>query len=131
MGPDPPGGAVPEQSSAQGCVTAHWEAAEEAGGGSWGYPPLVAAIAEADFEEIGDYVMRRHNTVAQYVVTRPILDLFEWSVWRPGVWVSWRWWEQEVLYLEGAKARAAAESDGEEAQCEEEGTAQDETTGQE
>ena len=51
--------------------------------------------------------------VAQYIVTRPILDLCERSAWRPGAWVSWRWWEQDGLYLEGAKKRAEAESEGE------------------
>ena len=59
--------------------------------GSWKYPPLVAAMAEADFEEIGVYVTRIQNTVAQYIATRPIMDLCEWYVWRPVAWVSLRW----------------------------------------
>ena len=41
VGPDPPDGAGPEQLPAQGRATAHQEAAEEAGGGSWDYPLLV------------------------------------------------------------------------------------------
>ena len=49
--------------------------------------------------------MRRQNTVAQYIVTRPILYLCEWSIWRPGVRVSWRWWEQAGIELEGTKKR--------------------------
>ena len=56
--------------------------------------------------------------VAQYIVTRPILDLCERSDRRPGAWVSRRWWEQDILDLEGTKERAAVESDGEEAQSE-------------
>ena len=71
-------------------------------------------MVEAGLEGIGTYVTRRQNTVAQYIVTRPILDLCERSARRPGTWVSWRWWEQDGLYLEGAKKRAAAESDKEE-----------------
>ena len=68
---------------------------------------------------------------AQYIATRPILDLCERSVRRPGVLVSQRWWEQDGLDLEGAKKRAeaAAESDGEEAICEEEGMSLETTTG--
>ena len=31
--------------------------------------------------------------------------------------MSWRWWEQEGLDLEGVKERAAAESGGEEERC--------------
>ena len=44
---------------------------------------------------------------AQYIATRPILDLCQRSARRPGARVSWRWWEQAVIDLEGAKKRAA------------------------
>ena len=77
----------------------------------------------------GVYLTRRQNKVAQYIGTQPILDLCERSVWRPGAWVSLQWWEQEGLNLEGAKERAAAESDREEAKYGE-GSAQEETPGQ-
>ena len=96
--------------------------------GRWDYPLLTAAMLEAGFEDIGVYVMRRWNMVAQYIATRPIMYLCERSVRRPGAWVSWRWWEKEGLDLEGAKERAAAESDGEEVQGKE-GTAQEDTKG--
>ena len=42
-----------------------------------GYPLLAAAMEEANFEEIGVYIKKKQNTVAQYIVTRPILDLCE------------------------------------------------------
>ena len=32
-------------------------------------------MQEAGLEEIGEYVPKRHNTVVQYIATRPILDL--------------------------------------------------------
>ena len=41
--------------------------------------------------------------------------------------MSWWWWEQEGLDLDGTKERAAADSDGEEVQYRE-GAAQEETT---
>ena len=88
-------------------------------------------MVEAGFEGIGAYVTRRQDIVAQYIVTRPILDLCERFSWRPGAWVSRRWWEQDGLYLEGSKKRAAVESDGEEAISEEEGMPLETTTGQE
>ena len=47
------------------------------GGRGWKYPLLAAAIEEAGFKEIGFYITRRQNTVAQYIVTQPILDLCE------------------------------------------------------
>ena len=76
---------------------------------------------EAVFEGIRTYVTRRQNTVAQYIVARPILDLYERSDWRLGAWVYQQWWEQDSLYLEGVKKRAAKELDGEETISEEEG----------
>ena len=88
-------------------------------------------MVEAGFEGIGTYVTRRQNTVAQYIETQPILDLCERSDWRPGTWVSRRWWEQGSLDLEGLKKRAAAESDGEEAISEDEGMNLETTTGRE
>ena len=65
-------------------------------------------MLEAGFEEIRKYIMRRQNTVAQYIATQPILDLCEWSARRPGARMSRRWWEQAELDLEGAWKRAAA-----------------------
>ena len=78
-------------------------------------------MVEAGFERIGTYVTRRQNTVAQYIATRPILDLCERSAWRRGVWVFCRWQRHDGLYLEGKKKRAAAEPDREEAIIKEEG----------
>ena len=49
----------------------------------------------------------RQNTVARYIATQPIMELCEHSTWRPGARVSWRWWEQAGIDLEGAKNRAA------------------------
>ena len=54
------------------------------GEGSWEYPLLAVEMAGAGFEEIGVYVTRRQNTIAQYIETRPIMDPCEKYVWRPG-----------------------------------------------
>ena len=78
------------------------------GEGRWEYPPLVAATEEAGFEEIGVYITRRQNMVAQYIAIRPILNLCKRYVQRPGTWVSRRWWEQEGIDLEGVRERASA-----------------------
>ena len=67
------------------------------------------AMQETGFEEIGGYVLKRQNTVVQYIVTRQILDLCEETVRMPGMWVGKRWWEQEGLDLAGAMAAAAEE----------------------
>ena len=51
-------------------------------------------MQEAGFEGIQKAVIRRKNMVAQYIVTRPILDLCERSTQRVGARVSRRWWDQ-------------------------------------
>ena len=71
--------------------------------------------------------------VAQYIATRPILDLCKRPARRPGARVSRRWLEQDGLDLEGPKKRAevALESDGEETIGKEEVTALETTMGRE
>ena len=83
-------------------------------------------MAEAGFKEIGVYVTRRQNTVTKYIATRPIMDLCEQSVWRPGAWVYRRWQEKEGLELEEARDWAAAATDRDEEKSGEE-AAQEET----
>ena len=68
--------------------------------GGWVYPPLVDAMAEAGLQEVETYVSRRQNTMAQYIVTRPIMELHLAVKQRPGPRVAIRWWEQEGLDLE-------------------------------
>ena len=58
--------------------------------GSWYYPPLEEALGEAGMEGIRKSVTRTQNTFAQYIVTRPILDLCERATWRPGARISQR-----------------------------------------
>ena len=48
-------------------------------------------MEEAGFEEIGAYILKRQNTVLKYIAMRPILDLCEKTVQRPGAWVDWIW----------------------------------------
>ena len=57
-------------------------------------------MREAGFGGILKAITRRHNTVAQYILTRPILDLYERATHRLGTMVSQRWWNQEGIDLE-------------------------------
>ena len=51
--------------------------------GIWEYPPFGDVMKVAGIEEIYSYISRRQNTVAQYIATHPILDLFLDKVRRP------------------------------------------------
>ena len=50
-------------------------------------------MQEAGFEEMEEYVPKSQNTVAQYIMMRPILDLCKDRVQMRGRWVAKRWWE--------------------------------------
>ena len=43
--------------------------------GTWVYPLIGEALAKVGLDEIGVYITRHQNTVAQYIVIRPIVDL--------------------------------------------------------
>ena len=75
--------------------------------GIWEYPPLAGALREAGMVGIRISITRRQNNVAQYIVTRPILDLCDQATRRPGALVSQRWWEQAGIDLEMARKQAA------------------------
>ena len=76
-------------------------------GGSWAYPPLEEAMGGSCFGGISKSITMRQNTVAQYIATRPILDLCERSTRRPGAMVYRRWWEQDSIDLEVSNKRVA------------------------
>ena len=63
-------------------------------------------MREAEFEGIRKAITRRHNTVAQHIATRPILNLFERTTQRLGARVSRRWWDQKGIDIETAKEKA-------------------------
>ena len=64
-------------------------------------------MQEAGLEGIRKTITRRQNTVAQYIATRPILDLCEHTMQKSGARMSRRWWDQEGIDLKAAKERAA------------------------
>ena len=43
--------------------------------GGWVYPPCEDAMAEVGLHEVDTYIYHHQNTVAQYILTRPIIDL--------------------------------------------------------
>ena len=80
-------------------------------GGRWFYPSLTGAMKEAGIVRIRTSILRRVNTVAQFIATRPILGLCEGAVRRPGARVPRRWWEQTGIDWKGAREKAAAKEE--------------------
>ena len=60
--------------------------------GGWVYLPLEEAMAEAGLQEVDTYISRHQNTMAQYIASRPIMDLCLAAKQRPGPRVEMRWW---------------------------------------
>ena len=80
------------------------------------YPTLAESMAEARLQEGDTYVSRRQNTVAQFIVTRPIMDLCLAAERRPGSRVAKRWREQDIMDLDGTRItdQEAKQTEGEE-----------------
>ena len=82
-------------------------------------------MKEAGLTDVQMSIHKRNNTVAQYIATRPLLDLCRGETHREGARVTLIWWDQTGIYWEKAKGReeeteSASESgtdmEGEEAQ---------------
>ena len=65
-------------------------------------------MKKAVFEDISEYVLKRQNTVAQYIEMLPIMDLCQETVQIPGTWLTRRRWKQEGPDL--ATSRVATET---------------------
>ena len=74
---------------------------------------METAMEEEGFEDMVAYVPKRNNMAAQYIAIRPIMDLCEGAVQRPGSWVAMIWWVHKGLDLAGAREAAAAAANGE------------------
>ena len=81
--------------------------------GKWFCLPLAGAFKDAGIVRVRTSVLRRQNTVAQFVAMRPILALCEGSERRGGARVTQRWWEQKGIDWKLARERSKnAETDG-------------------
>ena len=73
--------------------------------GKWFYPSMEGATKEAGLTDVRTSINRRQNTVAQYIATRPLLDICEGAKQREGARVTLRWWDQSGIDWEKAKAK--------------------------
>ena len=70
----------------------------------WLYSPIGAAMVMVGLEEIGVYIARLQNTVAQYISTRTIMNLFLAAERNPGMHLSRKCWEQPAIGIMGISA---------------------------
>ena len=76
--------------------------------GKWVYPSLAGSLKEAGVMRDRTSVLRRQNTVAQFIATRPILGLGEVAERRRGTRVPQRWWEHSGIDWNLAREKAAS-----------------------
>ena len=67
----------------------------------------------AGFQTMEEYIWKQQNTVAQYIATQSLLDLFEGSERAPGAWVGMQWWDQEGINMAGAREATASAAEAE------------------
>ena len=106
MGGVPDNGAGVESVHTWGGETANRQTTAEREG--WEvvfYPSLEGAMKEAGLTNVCTSINRRQNTVAQFISTRPLLDLCKGGKQREGARVTLRWWEQKGIDWEKAKTR--------------------------
>ena len=111
-------GVSPGRLPGQGCKASDREAAPSGEGQKWFYPSLAGALKEADVVRVRTLILRRQNTVAQFIATRPILGLCEVAERRRGARVPRRWWEQTVIDWKLAREKAEAQEGENEAELE-------------
>ena len=80
--------------------------------GKWFYPSLVGDLKEVGVVRARTSVLRRQNTVAQFIATRLILGICEVAERRRGTRVQQRWWEQSGIDWRLAREKAAAAQAG-------------------
>ena len=105
MGGNSKDGAGVEWVPTWGGEAAHWETGAGEKDGDWHYPSLKGAMKEVGLTDIRTSIMKRQNTVAQYIATRTLLDLCEGARAREGAKVPLRWWDQAGIHWEMAKAK--------------------------
>ena len=62
---------------------------------------MEKAMHRTVFKEMGEHVLKKQNTVTQYIATLSVFDLCKYTAWMSGAWVTKRWWEKEGLELVG------------------------------
>ena len=78
--------------------------------GKWVYPPLAGVLKEAGVVRARTSFIRRQNTVAQFIATRPILGLCEVAERRRGTRVPQKWWEQSGIDWKLAREKGEMET---------------------
>ena len=73
------------------------------------YPYLAGYLKEMGVVRFRASILRRQNTVAQFIATRPIMGLCEVAERRQGTRIPRRWWEQTGIDWKSAREKSTAQ----------------------
>ena len=65
-------------------------------GGVWEYPPVEASLKEAGLKTVEEFIRLRRNTIAMWVVNRPIYEACKGGERKRGTSARQFWWEQPM-----------------------------------
>ena len=68
----------------------------------WTYPATEAVFEEVGLHSVEHYILRRWNTIAEHIATRPIFGLCRRAERRRGTMPRQYWWDQEFALEEAA-----------------------------
>ena len=64
--------------------------------GKWSYPPTADVLAEVGLHTVEEYIVKRRQTIADYIVGRPILEACRGGTQKRGSARHQYWWEQPL-----------------------------------
>jgi hypothetical protein len=65
---------------------------------AWTYPRLADVLEECGMRTIAEYIRKKRDTIAMYVVTWPILEACRGGKRRRGLMPRQWWWEQPMSF---------------------------------
>ena len=71
----------------------------------WVYPPIEHAITEKGLQEVENYIYHHQNIVAQFIATRPNMDLYLAAERKTGPQIYGLRWERTSCMLMGCGRR--------------------------
>ena len=78
--------------------------------GSWTYPSSAEALEEVGLHTIAHYIEVRRQTIASFIVNRPIFELCQGAERKRGT-SNRQYWGEQPMDLEAARANAVVAAD--------------------
>jgi hypothetical protein len=85
---------------------------KDAATNKWTYPKTEEVLEEVGLHSMEHYIRVCRDTIAQYIATRPILELCRGAERRRGSSSRHFWWEQPISLVEARLSDSSSVTDG-------------------